>query len=102
MPATRRKARRQLERAPAERASLEARQQHPLRVMTLLPRHEIASARSEMEAAEQALDTALGLIDVASRADKVAITSAVEQALERLRSARTKLALLEEAIERGS
>jgi hypothetical protein len=48
-----------------------------------------------MDQAERALDLALSLIEVAPRADKVAISAAVEQAIERLRTARSELSSIE-------
>jgi hypothetical protein len=59
-------------------------------------------ARSEMDAAGSALDLAMSLIEAAPRADKVAVSGALEQALERLRSARAALDLLEEPVDESS
>jgi hypothetical protein len=64
--------------------------------MSRLPtRHELALARSEVEAAERALTVAMGLLEVAPRADKVSISEALEQALERLRCAQSELLSME-------
>jgi hypothetical protein len=50
----------------------------------------LGHARGEIEAAESALDAAMTVIDLAPRAEKVT--------LERLRSARSELAALEEIL----
>ena len=63
-----------------------------------ITRQELAHARSEMDQAERALDLALSLIEVAPRADKVAISAAVEQAIERLRTARSELSSIEASL----
>jgi hypothetical protein len=55
----------------------------------------LALARSEMEAAESALEDAMSWIEAAPRADKVAVSGSLEQALDRLRSARSRLLSLE-------
>lgn len=60
------------------------------------PLPEIAHALSELERAERALDAAMSALEVAPRAQKIAISGALEQALDRLRSARTDLHALEE------
>jgi exonuclease VII small subunit len=60
------------------------------------PLPELAHALSELERAEQALDAAMSALEVAPRAQKIAISGALEQALDRLRSARTDLHALEE------
>jgi hypothetical protein len=52
-------------------------------------------ARSEMEAAGRALEAAMSWLEVAPKADKVAISAPLEQALERLRAARSDLFALE-------
>jgi hypothetical protein len=58
----------------------------------------LGHARGEIEAAESALDAAMTVIDLAPRAEKVTVSQALEQALERLRSARSELAALEEIL----
>ena len=55
----------------------------------------LSLARSEVEAAGRALELAMSLIQVAPRADKVAVSGALELALERLRAAGAALASLE-------
>jgi len=52
-------------------------------------------ARAEVEAAGCALDAAMSWLEVAPRADKVAISASLEQAFDRLRAARFELASLE-------
>ena len=59
------------------------------------PAPALALARSEMEAAGRALEAAMSLIEVAPRADKVAVSGALEQALDRLRAAYAALGSLE-------
>jgi hypothetical protein len=59
------------------------------------PQETLSHARSELEAAGGALDVAMSLIEVAPRADKIAISVALEKALERLRAARSELDELE-------
>lgn len=56
----------------------------------------VAHALSELEAAERALDVAMSALEVAPRAQKIAVSGALEQALQRLRSARSDLRALEE------
>jgi hypothetical protein len=51
-----------------------------------------------MEAAEAALEVAMSELQVAPRAEKVAISAVLEQALERLRSARAELRSFEELV----
>lgn len=62
----------------------------------------LAVARSEMEAAGRALEVAMSLIEVAPRADKVAVSGALELALERLRAAGAALNVLEEQVSEPS
>lgn len=59
---------------------------------------ELSRALSEMEAAEAALEVAMSELQVAPRAEKVAISAVLEQALERLRSARAELRSFEESV----
>lgn len=59
---------------------------------------ELSRALSEMEAAERALEVAMSELEVAPRAQKVAISAVLEQALDRLRSARAELHLLEASV----
>lgn len=61
-------------------------------------REKIGSARSELDAAESALEQVINQIQVAPRADKVAVSSAIEQALERLHAARVALDALDQLI----
>lgn len=65
--------------------------------MTRVPdgTQELARALAELDAAERALGTAMSVLEVAPRARKVAISAALEQALDRLRSARAELHALE-------
>ncbi len=65
--------------------------------MTRVPEgtQELSRALAELDAAERALGTALSVLEVAPRAQKVAISTAHEQALDRLRSARAELHVLE-------
>jgi len=55
----------------------------------------ISLARRELTEAESELDKVMGEIRNALRAEKTAITSAVEDAFSRLRRAKSKLAELE-------
>lgn len=57
---------------------------------------ELSHALSELETAERALAVAMSALEVAPRAQKISISGALEQALERLRSARADLHALEE------
>lgn len=65
--------------------------------MALPKGHDISHALSELEQAERALDVAMSALEVAPRAQKVAISQALEQALDRLRSARSELRALEDS-----
>lgn len=51
--------------------------------------------RGEIEAAEHALDLAISSLQRAPRSDKVTVSTSLEQALERLRTALAELAALE-------
>ncbi len=62
----------------------------------------ITVARSELEAAEHALAAALSSIGAAPRAAKVAISEALEQALDRLQSARSALQSFDESAQHDS
>jgi hypothetical protein len=55
----------------------------------------LSLARQELSEAESELDKVMGEIRNALRAEKTAITSAVEDAFARLRRAKSKLAELE-------
>jgi hypothetical protein len=63
------------------------------------PRQAIARALSEVEAAEGALASAMDLVEVAPRAEKIGISTVLEQALERLRSAHSELCSLEASLD---
>jgi hypothetical protein len=54
----------------------------------------IELAKEEIEAAEKALDGAMGLVELAPRSEKVTISASLEQALGRLRGAKADLATL--------
>lgn len=54
----------------------------------------IELAKREIEAAEKALDAAMRLVELAPRSEKVTISASLEQALERLRGAKSELATL--------
>jgi hypothetical protein len=62
----------------------------------------VTLARSELEAAEHALAAALSRIDAAPRAAKVAISEVLEQALDRLQSARRALQSFDEPAQQES
>jgi hypothetical protein len=53
-------------------------------------------AKREIEAAERALDEALRLVELVPKAQKVTISSALDQALSRLQAARQDLAELQD------
>lgn len=61
----------------------------------LTPQQALLHARTELEAAARALEAAMSWLEVAPRADKVAISESLGRALDRLRSARSDLFSLE-------
>jgi hypothetical protein len=66
-----------------------------LDVSRLTPHEQLELARSEIDAAERALELAMSLLELAPRADKVTVSNPLEQALDRLRAARAGLTDLE-------
>lgn len=56
---------------------------------------QIELAKTRIDEAEQALDSALAVIQGAARAEKVKVSRVVEEAFERLRAAREVLATYE-------
>jgi hypothetical protein len=61
----------------------------------------LAAAIDEVSAAEKDLTALLPQIRVAPRAEKTTISKAVEQALSRLRAARTDLLDLQDLVSKG-
>ena len=59
------------------------------------PHQALGLARSEVDAAGRALEAAMSWLEAAPRADKITISASLEQAFERLRSARVALSSLE-------
>ncbi|WP_437303692.1 hypothetical protein [Sorangium sp. So ce388] len=55
----------------------------------------VAAAKQEIADAESNLEQALGAIQVAPRADKMAVSEVVQEAFTKLRAARTNLTELE-------
>lgn len=58
-------------------------------------RSKLEDARSDVEQAEARLEGVLAELRVAPRAEKVRVSRAIEEALERLRNARAKLSVAE-------
>ena len=60
-------------------------------------RSNVEDAKADVEQAEKRLETVLAELRVSPRAEKVAVSSAIEEALQRLRDARVKLTAAESA-----
>ncbi len=63
-----------------------------------LVREKLDAALVEVTEAERALGTVLGAVDVRPRAEKIAMTEAVEVAFSRVRSARAELAKVRDLV----